>query len=221
MDCGRIGDRLRPVRRRVGGFSPGAEFGDGEPVVFVGAVADPGRQGHAEIFAERESVSLVERAHFAQPLTGVIVEADFDAAFAEHIVELLVALWGKTVGRIVDGIERKDLREVDQGVARHGKGELGLARFASADTGDEERGCIENRGERAYPALIVVLGAEVTEQRIRDVAFEQLGRPAFPLYQQQGQGTFAAFIRMASHEFRRGGWRAGARIEQRDADFAA
>ena len=69
------------------------------------------------------------------------------------------------------------------------------------DTGDEQRRCIEDGGEGAEPALVVVLGAEVAEQRIGDVAFEEFGGPALPLDKESGKsdgGALREWRRMSS-----------------------
>ena len=80
----------------------GAQFGHGQPVVLVRLIGDPRRQRHAQIAAQCLGVALVERAHVAQPLDGVPVAANADAALAEQVVELLIALGRKPVGSIVD-----------------------------------------------------------------------------------------------------------------------
>ena len=45
----------------------------------------------------------------------------------EHVVELAAARGRETVWGVGDRAEIEDLREVDERVAGHGKGELGLA----------------------------------------------------------------------------------------------
>jgi hypothetical protein len=57
----------------------------------------------------------------------------------EHVIKLVAARGRETVWCVGDGAEIEDLREVDERVAGHGEGELGLASFEAANAGDEER----------------------------------------------------------------------------------
>ena len=69
--------------------------------------------------------------------------------------------------------------------------------------------------------MAVVLGAEVAEKRIGDVALEELGGPAFPFDEESGERLRGAVVGVAAHELGGGGRRAGAGVEQCNADFAA
>ena len=82
--------------------------------------------------AESFGIRLVERAHLAEALAKGVVVGEIDAALREHVVELLAALGRQAVGSVGDGAEVEDLREVNERVARHGEGELGLARLKAA-----------------------------------------------------------------------------------------
>ena len=74
----------------------------GLPIVLVGLIGDPGRKRHAEIITEGLCVTLIERAQITQPFVGVPVAADTHTAFAKHVVQTLVALWGQSVRSIPD-----------------------------------------------------------------------------------------------------------------------
>ena len=65
-------------------------------------------------------------------------------------------------------------------MAGHGEGELGLPRLVAAHAGNKESRGVENGSESAHPALVSVLRAVVAEERVGDVAFKQLCRPALP-----------------------------------------
>ena len=66
-----------------------------------------GGSGMRKIAAQRLGIALVERAHLAQPLDGMIVAADTDAALAEQVVKLLIALGRKPVRSIIDRVREK------------------------------------------------------------------------------------------------------------------
>jgi hypothetical protein len=53
--------------------------------------------------------------------------------------------------------------------------------------------------------LVVVLGAVIAEDGVRDVRLEDFGGPAFPLGQEDGECFMAAVEAMATEEFG-GGW---------------
>ena len=126
----------------------GAESGDGLPVVFARLGVEPLRKRHEEKAAERFGVALVERAHLAETVARGFVVAELDSAGGEHFVKLLATFVRETVrhaaggsvagGGVGDGAAVEDLREVDERVACHGEGELGLASFLTANAGDEQ-----------------------------------------------------------------------------------
>ena len=60
-------------------------------------------------------------------------------AGGEHVVKLAAARGREAIRRVGDRAEIEDLREVDERVAGHGEGELGLARLKAANAGDEQR----------------------------------------------------------------------------------
>jgi hypothetical protein len=134
------GGRRRDGAVGVGSFGLGAEAGDGLPVVLARLKGEPLRQGHDEEAAEGLGVRLVESAHLAEALARGFVVAELDAALSEQVVKLAAAAGREAVGGagvrcVGDGAEIEDLREVDERVAGHGEGELGLAGLETADTG--------------------------------------------------------------------------------------
>src|ERR1035437_10043580 len=102
-------------------------------------ICNPRRKRHIEVVAERLGVALVKTAHLAKPLNGMTITANTYSALTEQSIELLITLGGKAVGAIADGGEREDLRQVDHGMPCHGKGQLGLARFMTLYTCNEQR----------------------------------------------------------------------------------
>ena len=74
-----------------------------------------------------------------------------------------------------------DLGQIHDGVARHVEGPLGLLSVDAVNSGHDQRGRIENDGERAEPGLIAVLRAEKAQHGIRKMAFEHFGGPALPV----------------------------------------
>lgn len=127
-----------------GSFGLGAEAGDVLPVVLAGAICDEGRQDHAEVIGERVRVALVERAHFAEAGFNVPVAADTDAFGAELIVKALKVGVREAIRHFSAGFEREDLGEIDEGVAGHDEGELGLAGGLLLDAGDEQSAGVED-----------------------------------------------------------------------------
>lgn len=106
-------------------------------------------------------------------------------------------------------------------MAGHGEGKLGLAGGFFLNAGDEQGAGVKDGDERAEPALVGVLGAEIAQQRIRDVTFEELGGPVLPFFEELDESVFAAGEGVATKEFGGAGWRTGAGVKERDVDFAA
>src|SRR5579883_2189930 len=103
---------------------------------------------------------------------------------------------------------------------RDRKGEVSLPRASTLDSHFHQRAGIENRRERGYPGLIVVLGAKEGEHRIGEVAFHQLGGPELPCFEQFMERLLAVLVCMAAKKLARG-WRATcAAVEKRDVHFA-
>ncbi len=115
---------------------------------------------------------------------------------------------------------RKDLGEIDHRVASDGKRELSLFRAGLFNAGDRQCTSVENRCEGSDPGLVVVLGTEVGQHRIREMAFHELRAPELPVFQQDAQGFVTIRETVATKEFAGGGRRACAGIEQGDIDLA-
>ena len=116
-----------------------AEAGDGLPVVFARLIGEPLRKRHEKETAESFGVAFVERAHLAETVAGGVVVAKLDTAGGEHVIKLVATRGWETVWRVGDGAAIEDLREVDERVAGHGEGELGLSSFLAANAGNEQR----------------------------------------------------------------------------------
>src|ERR1700686_3731806 len=101
----------------------------------------------------------------------------------EDVADVAQFFGGKPVVRQGSGCCAEDLRKIGYGVARDRKGELGLLFAGTVDADYDERGSIQNGGERRDPRLVVMLRAEESQDGIREVAFHQLGGPALPIFQ--------------------------------------
>src|SRR5689334_2093071 len=99
-------------------------------------------------------------------------------------------------------------------MARHGEGQLRLASAPSVEANDDHGARVENGGERGEPRLVVMLRAEVAEQRVREMALEHVRSPALPLAQQLRERGVVGIATVTPQQLRRGGWGAGAGIEQ-------
>ena len=67
----------------------------------------------------------------------------------------------------------------------HGEGEAGLAGGDALDPGDYEGAPVEDDRQRRQPGLVVVLGTEVTEDWVGQVALQQFGGPQLPVPQER------------------------------------
>src|SRR5215475_4085529 len=105
-------------------------------------------------------------------------------------------------------------------MARHGERQPGAPRRRAVNPYQEQSCNIEYGGEPGEPGLLLVLGAIIGQDRVREVTFQQLGRPALPLYEGLRQGPGEVRTRMAAEQFDRARGRASARIEQGDVDLA-
>ena len=109
--------------------------------------------------------------------------------------------------------------KVHNGVPRDGEGELGLPFTSALQADNGERRGIQNGREGAKPGLVFVMGAEKTEDRIRQVAFEQIGRPPFPFMKKLLKVFQTVIMAMPPEHLARRGRRACAGIEHGDIDF--
>ena len=88
---------------------------------------------------------------------------------------------GKTIGQRRARRSAEHLAEIDHRVASDGEGKFGLLRAGTFDSGNGKCADIQDGGERADPGLIVVLGAEVRENRIRKMGLKQVRRTNAPI----------------------------------------
>ena len=72
----------------------------------------------------------------------------------------------------------EDERQIDGRVPRHRKGQLGLVGVHSDHLRHQHRGRVEDRRQGRYRGLIVVLRAVEAQDRVRQMALQQLRRPA-------------------------------------------
>src|SRR5581483_568671 len=114
-----------------------------------------------------------------------------------------------------------DLGEIHRRVAGHRERQPRPTARGAVDPDQDQRAGVQHRGQRRQPGLAVVLGAEVAEQRVGEVALQHLGRPALPLAEQLVQRLGGALLGAAAQELHAAGGRAGAGVEQRDAHLAA
>src|ERR1039458_913020 len=73
------------------------------------------------------------------------------------------------------------LGQIDNRVARHGKGELRLFWMDAVDAGDDQRSYIEHRRHCSQPGLVGVLRPEEKQHRIGNVTRQEVGAPALPV----------------------------------------
>src|SRR5438270_608974 len=78
------------------------------------------------------------------------------------------------------------------------------------------RGQVHDRRDSGQPGLVVMLGAEVAEHLVREVAFEQLGGPLLPAVEQGTQLVRRACLHDSPVQLARARRRAGPLVEHRD-----
>ena len=103
---------------------------------------------------------------------------------------------------------------------RDREGELRLIRAGELDLGQQQRSGVEHGGQRRQPRLVVVLRAVVAQDGEGEVAFQQLGGPAFPLAEEGFDRRPRAGARGPQDRFGGAGRGAGAGVQQRDHDLA-
>jgi hypothetical protein len=198
---------LGVVRGQIGA---GTEAGDLAPGVAFAGLGHPEGQAEAEVVGDGCGLGLVHVAELEEAGGGPLVTADIDVSGAEEAAEAAEvlrreAVWGEVVRRLDPGVEVEDVAKIDEGVASHREGELGLAgRDALAGFrelgGYEEGAGVEDGDEGGEPALVVVLRPVIAEDGVGDVALEDLGGPAFPLGEELDEDEVAAFEAVAGEE---------------------
>ena len=160
------------------GLAPGG----GLPVVFAFFLRDPGRQRLVEVRGERENVRLVHAPEFDEAGIGGGTVVKFQTVLGENVANVSEFGGGEAVLRKRARGGAKDLRKIDDGVTGDGEGEFGLTFASAIDADHDERAGIENGSERSDPGLVVMLRAEIGENRIAEMAFHQFGGPEFPFF---------------------------------------
>src|SRR5580704_13310091 len=122
------------------------------------------------------------------------------------------------VQRIVSGPD--NLSKIDHGMTCHREGDFGLVAAQIVHPGDDQGTRVEDRSESAQPGLVAVLRTKKAERRVRDVALQNLTRPALPLAQNLVELDLLRPISKPAQQFRRRGRRSGARVQKRNLDLA-
>src|SRR5208282_2519486 len=112
------------------------------------------------------------------------------------------------------------LGKVGHGMARDCEGQLRLLFAGALDANHDERGGVQDGGERSDPGLIVMLRAEEGQNRIGEVALHKFGRPVLPIFEEFAQRLLAVGIAVTAKKFSRSRGRARARVEQGNVHFA-
>ena len=114
-----------------------------------------------------------------------------------------------------------DLSQVDYRMSGHGKSEAGLFVFNVANAGHHQSGSIQNRSERAQPRLIDVLRPEITQDSVREMAFQNFRRPPLPITKNLIKNTLLRALAEPEQQFGSRGRRAGTCIQPRNLYLAA
>ena len=91
-------------------------------------------------------------------------------------------------------------------MSSHGEGQSGLFRSHTIHSCHDDRGCIEDRGQRAQPGLIVMLRTEETESPIREMAFQHLCRPMLPVPEDLIENGLLGAVTKPSKQLHRSRW---------------
>ena len=115
------------------------------------------------------------------------------------------------------GPDRRDtqyFRQVHDRMARNREGKLRLPFRRALAVGDEQRGHVQDSGERGEPGLIVMLRTKIAEHGIGKVAFHELRGPGFPIAQVRSQDLAVRKFRVPAKQFRGRGGRSRAGVEK-------
>ena len=145
--------------------------GGGLPIVLAFFLRDPGRKSLVEIQGEGEDVGLIHVAKFAEAGVSGFTVVELEAVLGEDVADAEKLGGGQPVLRQRARGSAENLREVDDGVARDCEGEFGLSFAGAFDADHYESAGVEDGGEGSDPGLIVVLGTEIGEHRIAEMAF--------------------------------------------------
>src|SRR6266436_5637516 len=121
-------------------FAPGG----GLPVVLAFFQRNPGGQRLVEIRGQRENIRLVHAAQVNQALVGGSIVVQLQAVLRKDIANVLECNRRQAVGREFCRRSVEDLREVHDGVARDGKGKLGLPLASAFDANHNQSAGIKD-----------------------------------------------------------------------------
>ena len=179
-----------------------------------------------KIIGQRVRVRLVQRAQGVQPRGRLGIAAQPHPHLLHRPAQQFEVRRRQPVRALVRSplrlifFQTEDVAQVHQRMARHGEGQLRLARCHARHHRDQQRATIQDRGQRRQPALVVMLRAVVAQDRVGDVRLQQLGRPALPLDQQHHQRLLPPAKRVAAQQFDAGRRRSRPRVQQRNAHLA-
>src|SRR5262245_6828035 len=91
----------------------------------------------------------------------------------------------------------EDMSDVDHRVTCDRKGEASLMNRSFFDGRQYKRADVKNCGQRRKPRLVAVLRTIVSKDGIRKVAFQKLGRPAFPFVKENREFNECVAVKMA------------------------
>ena len=178
-------------------------------------------EGLAEVIRQRIDVRFVHASKFEKLLVRFGGGGKHGAKLGHLHAKFRKNFGGQTIGQRRARRSAEHLAEIGHRVSSDGEGKFGLLGAGTLESGNGKCANIQDGGERTDPGLIVVLGAEVRENRIRKMGLKQFGAPELPFFQQIAQSFFASGIGVAAKKFARGRGRSGTRIEQRNIGFAA
>ena len=141
----------------------------------------PGRHRKAKVASQGIDMGLIRLTEALKSALCLTIVRQFQTGGFKHRPEPCKALITQPVVFIFFGRSIKNRRKVHDSMARHGKGQFRLSRAYTLDTGQHKGRSIKHRGKSCQPRLVIVLGAIVGENRVGEMALEQLGRPLLPL----------------------------------------
>src|SRR5580692_4066676 len=209
----------------LGGVPTAGVAGDAAPSAGLPVFSDfagenPGWQLDEEEIRECVQIRFVHLAQLFELTVGSVIVAKLKAGLSETSVQARELFGRQAVGAVSARLGEENLREIGDGVAAHGESEPRLLRARIIGGGDQKRGGIENCRQSGEPGFVGVLRAEITDDGIGDVTFQQLGGPVLPIAEQDQQRVQPMRPGVAEKQFGSGGRRAGTGIEQDDGDFA-
>src|SRR5438093_1898091 len=143
------------------------------PVVLYGTLTPPGRNGHHQRSAEPGNKRFVRSAQLDESCVNFGRSPGPQTDGFELTSQFLELFWRQPIdGRI--GRRMEHLSQIDRGVSRNRKREVRLPARHLFDPDDDQRGDVEDAGQRRDPRLALMLRPEECENGIRDVTLEEL-----------------------------------------------